>query len=210
MDQIEPGAAFQLLVGKTKAFLPRRVQLNKAPLEIGDAKHIEGKGKEPVSLGLRFEAINRFGQTLPMLRFLDSADLFGLLFDLFGLEIEIYEDIDLCPQHFRDEGGQNIVHCPQGISFVNLGVRLTDRGDKNNRRMFGARALANQTGRFEPLHAAHGNVEENDGEFGFEEVAQGLFAAAGADEILVEFGKNGFQGQKLIIPIIDQKDQVAG
>src|SRR5437763_327301 len=87
----------------------RSGELEEVAVEITNAEQVESEGEETVALGFGCQAADGLCQTLAMLGFLHAPELFALLPDLLGFEVEIDEDSDFGAQHFRNEGSEDVI-----------------------------------------------------------------------------------------------------
>src|SRR5687768_5197248 len=127
---------FQLFLGVTNDFLPRRVDLQQVPVKIANRKHVERKRKKPIALRLRFQLVDGFSEPAPMLGLLDLSEALGLMTNFLGLFVKLDEDGNFCTQNLRYNRTENIVNRTERITTLRLVFSGVCRGDENNRRVF--------------------------------------------------------------------------
>src|SRR5205085_9617021 len=81
---------------------------------------------------------------------------------------------------------------------------LVDRRQKDDRDALGLVAPANDLGGLVTVHAGHVDVEQDDRELAFEEVAKRLFPRTGKDH-LTEVLQHGRGREQVALIIVDQK-----
>ena len=78
--------------------------------------------------------------------------------------------------------------------------------DENDRHVRGPAAVADQGRGFEPVHARHVDVEQNDREIAFEHLFQCLLAGFGGEKPLPEILEDGLVDEKLVRAVIDDEN----
>ena len=86
------------------------------------------------------------------------------------------------------------------MHFVAIG------GEKDDRRVGGAPALANKRRGLEAVHVRHVDVEENDGKVLVQQAPQGFAAGLGRDDVLPELLEHDFHGQKFFRQVVDNQN----
>src|SRR6516225_3448057 len=86
-----------------------------------------------------------------------------------------------------------------------MNIALAYGRKKDDRRVTGFFALADERSRLETVHIRHFDVEKNHRHIVPEQVLQSLSAGRGLNEILIERAQDAFQREKVLTPVIDEQ-----
>ena len=104
--------------------------------------------------------------------------------ELPGLAIELGEDADLGPQHFRHDRHRNVVDRAHLVAAQVIDVGQMDRRDENHRDLLEARMLADHRRELEAVELRHADVDQDDRDLVLEQLLQRFLAGRRLDEIL--------------------------
>ena len=96
------------------------------------------------------------------------------------------EDLDLRPQHFRHDRDRNIIDRAHLVAAQTVDIGEMDGGNEDDRGVPEARMLADHRGQLETVELRHADVDQDDGDFGLEQMLQRLAAGRRLDQVLVE------------------------
>ena len=106
---------------------------------------------EPLLLRLGFSACDLFADKL--------RAFLRLSFDLLSLLKKLDENAYLCPQNFRHDWCENVIHCTQRIAAGHVIQGVAYRADENDRRCFRTGPLSNHGRGLKSIHSRHIHVE---------------------------------------------------
>src|SRR3954467_2201834 len=72
--------------------------------------------------------------------------------------------------------------------------------------MFRGRTFPDESCGFEAIDYGHRDIQENDGEFLFQQPTQSFLAGACLNNVLPETGENRFEREEFVLAVIDEKD----
>src|SRR5580692_127821 len=122
------------------------------------------------------------------------------------LAMQLDKDSDFGAQHFWNDGNRDVIHGAAAIALDFVGVRKSDAGDEDDRRLLEARMLANGVGQLKAVHVWHAHVHQDYGDVGLEQSVQSFTGGVRLDEILIQIPKDNFVAQKLCRLVIDHQD----
>ena len=112
---------------------------------------------------------------------------------------------DFRSQHFGNDGLEEEVDRAEVVTAEQVFIALVP-GQKQNRRVPGTRAAADQLGCLEAVHVRHLDIQQHRRELILQQIAQRLGSGIGEDQIFAERIQGGFQGHQILGRIIDQQD----
>ncbi len=120
--------------------------------------------------------------------------------------MQLSEDADFCPQHFRDYRHRDIVDRAALISLQAVSVRQVDGGNKNDRGSLKSRVLADNFRQLESIQVRHADIHQHYGDIRPEQDLQGLFPRVSLDKMLPQVGQHHFIGQQFGRLIVHHQD----
>ena len=123
---------------------------------------------------------------------------------------QLDEHLHLGLQRVRDDRGEDVVHRPQRIAALRVGLALADGRDEDDRRVRGAPALADQRRGLEAVQRGHLDVQQHHRELPPQELLQRLLAGAGAHQLGVEVGQDQLQHLELGRVVVDDEHRRTG
>src|SRR6266446_1387438 len=108
---------------------------------------------------------------------------------LLGL-VELHEHGYLGPHDGGDHWGEDEVDRSEIVAPTHVDLGVVERGDEDDRGHLRSRSLTNQSGGLEAVHPRHPHVEQDDREVLLQELAQGVWAGSGFDDVLTERGQD--------------------
>src|SRR3982750_3526577 len=87
-----------------------------------------------------------------------------------------------------------------------MSILVIYRTDENDRSGGGSWSLPDERGRFEPIHARHVYIEEDDSEILLQKATQSFATGSGADDVLAQLCQDRLVREKFVGPIVDDQD----
>ena len=129
-----------------------------------------------------------------------------LALDLFGLAVQVDEDVDLRLQDERLDGLEHIVHRSRRVAAEDVHVVLVVRREEQDRDARRARAAADERGHLVAIHARHLHVEQDHGEILPEGPAQGFLRGVCQDHVDCRISEDLRGGEQIALIVVDDQD----
>src|SRR5690606_3074602 len=115
---------------------------------------------------------------------------------------EFHKNSDLAAQNLRHHRREYVIHCTEGVAA--RGLHLIGIGrHKNNGSVCRLWVLTYELCRLDSVDVRHIDVEEYDGEFPLEELAQRSGTRSDHDQILPELIEHVAEGEQLLRCVVD-------
>ena len=128
------------------------------------------------------------------------------LLELARLAVELDEDLDLGPQHLRNDRHRDVVDRAHLVAAQAIHVGQMNGGDEDHRGLLEPRMLADHRGELEAVEVRHADVHQDDRDLRLQQILQRLLAGRGLDQVFVELMQDDLVAQQLGRLVVDQQD----
>ena len=127
-------------------------------------------------------------------------------FELARLAVKLDENLDLGPQHLRDDRNRHVIDGAHLVAAQAVHVGQVNGGDEDHRGLLEPRMLADHGGKLEAVEVRHADVHQDDRDLRLQQVLQRLLPGRRLDQVFPELMQDDLVAQQLGRLVVDQQD----